>query len=74
MMLDGTNNHFDTRNEGTKFENDLMESDEFEMKTTKDKNLHKMTYYNHLRLFNPSAAFFSLLQTTDNDKKREGTD
>ena len=56
------------------FEKDLKESNALEMKTTKEQKLHRTTYYNHLREFNPSPEFLSLVQTTDNDKKKKSTD
>ena len=45
----------------SQFENDLMESDPLEMKTTKDEKPHKTTHYNHLREFNPSPKFLFLV-------------
>ena len=51
------------------FKKDLLESDQFEMKTAKGSSLHTTTYCKHLRKFNPSADFLSLLPTIDNDKK-----
>ena len=41
------------------------------MKTKKDEVLHKTTYYNHLLKFNPSLDFLCLVETADNDKKKD---